>query len=129
MRVGEPESPLSSGGVPQRADLPAGGDPSLRPGTALGAGGGPGAGASAFSEGRGALEVMLWTALQQNFMLDASVWPVKTHDVLYMFDQLPALSLAEGHQAVGRLSDMASTLARSSRVWKLSGDPGGAPLP
>lgn len=35
-------------------------------------------------------QVMLWHALQNNFMLDASVWPVKTHDVLHMFDQLPA---------------------------------------
>ncbi|CAE7407723.1 unnamed protein product [Symbiodinium natans] len=35
-------------------------------------------------------QVLLWRALQTNFMLDASVWPVKTHDVLYMFDQLPA---------------------------------------
>jgi len=34
-------------------------------------------------------QVLLWHALQTNFMLDASVWPVKTHDVLYMFDQLP----------------------------------------
>ncbi|CAE7311816.1 unnamed protein product, partial [Symbiodinium sp. CCMP2456] len=34
-------------------------------------------------------QVLLWNALQTNFMLDASVWPVKTHDVLYMFDQMP----------------------------------------
>eukprot|EP00931_Biecheleriopsis_adriatica_P038427 TRINITY_DN22016_c0_g1_i1.p1 TRINITY_DN22016_c0_g1~~TRINITY_DN22016_c0_g1_i1.p1 ORF type:complete len:721 (-),score=148.04 TRINITY_DN22016_c0_g1_i1:80-2077(-) len=34
-------------------------------------------------------QVLLWQALQDNFMLDASVWPVKTHDVLDMFDQLP----------------------------------------
>eukprot|EP00913_Durusdinium_trenchii_P033601 g31454.t1 len=40
-------------------------------------------------------QAMLWHALQNNFMLDASVWPVKTHDVLHMFDHLPApLSLA-----------------------------------
>eukprot|EP00933_Yihiella_yeosuensis_P041218 TRINITY_DN35635_c0_g1_i1.p1 TRINITY_DN35635_c0_g1~~TRINITY_DN35635_c0_g1_i1.p1 ORF type:complete len:734 (-),score=111.46 TRINITY_DN35635_c0_g1_i1:240-2246(-) len=34
-------------------------------------------------------QVLLWKALQENFMLDASVWPVKTHDVLHMFDRLP----------------------------------------
>lgn len=34
-------------------------------------------------------QVLLWQALQENFMLDASVWPVKTYDVLQLFDRLP----------------------------------------
>ncbi|CAK0860700.1 unnamed protein product [Prorocentrum cordatum] len=34
-------------------------------------------------------QVLLWQALQENFMLDASPWPVKTFDVLQLFDHLP----------------------------------------
>eukprot|EP00928_Gymnodinium_smaydae_P001733 TRINITY_DN1061_c1_g2_i1.p1 TRINITY_DN1061_c1_g2~~TRINITY_DN1061_c1_g2_i1.p1 ORF type:complete len:732 (-),score=136.17 TRINITY_DN1061_c1_g2_i1:161-2356(-) len=38
---------------------------------------------------------LLWSSLQENFLMDASIWPVKTHDVLELFDQLPpALELA-----------------------------------
>jgi len=43
-------------------------------------------------------QVLLWQALQENFMLDASVWPVKTYDILEMFDRLPAaLEFPEPH--------------------------------
>lgn len=35
-------------------------------------------------------QVLLWQALQENFMLDASIWPVKTFDVLRLFDKSPA---------------------------------------
>lgn len=35
-------------------------------------------------------QALLWWALQENFMMDASIWPVKTFDVLEMFDHLPA---------------------------------------
>lgn len=36
-------------------------------------------------------QVLLWQALQENFMVDASVWPVKTFDVLRLFDMSPAI--------------------------------------
>ncbi|CAJ1450118.1 unnamed protein product [Effrenium voratum] len=51
-------------------------------------------------------QVLLWQALQTNFMLDASVWPVKTHDVLYMFDHLPAPLKLEGPRP-GRMKEAA----------------------
>jgi len=35
-------------------------------------------------------QALLWFALQDNFLLDASVWPVKTYDVLRLFDEFPA---------------------------------------
>eukprot|EP00927_Polykrikos_kofoidii_P060172 TRINITY_DN55237_c0_g1_i1.p1 TRINITY_DN55237_c0_g1~~TRINITY_DN55237_c0_g1_i1.p1 ORF type:complete len:779 (-),score=121.08 TRINITY_DN55237_c0_g1_i1:10-2274(-) len=35
-------------------------------------------------------QVLLWRALQDNFMMDATIWPVKTHDILQIFDDLPA---------------------------------------
>eukprot|EP00931_Biecheleriopsis_adriatica_P007362 TRINITY_DN108651_c0_g1_i1.p1 TRINITY_DN108651_c0_g1~~TRINITY_DN108651_c0_g1_i1.p1 ORF type:complete len:610 (-),score=105.23 TRINITY_DN108651_c0_g1_i1:67-1896(-) len=39
---------------------------------------------------------LLWGALQGNFMLDVSPWPMNTHDVLELFDEhLPALSFPE----------------------------------
>jgi len=34
-------------------------------------------------------QVMLWGALQENFLMDASIWPVKTHDVLELFHAFP----------------------------------------
>eukprot|EP00927_Polykrikos_kofoidii_P076817 TRINITY_DN73842_c0_g1_i1.p1 TRINITY_DN73842_c0_g1~~TRINITY_DN73842_c0_g1_i1.p1 ORF type:complete len:728 (+),score=96.65 TRINITY_DN73842_c0_g1_i1:109-2292(+) len=35
-------------------------------------------------------QVLLWGALQENFVLDMSIWPVKTHDVLQLFHNFPA---------------------------------------
>eukprot|EP00971_Amphidinium_carterae_P056750 1122018-Amphidinium_carterae.1 len=33
--------------------------------------------------------VLLWSALQENFLLDATIWPVKVYDVLQVFDFTP----------------------------------------
>jgi len=35
-------------------------------------------------------QALLWSSLQENFLMDASVWPVKTYDVLQLFDRFPA---------------------------------------
>jgi len=49
--------------------------------------------------------ILLWQALQENFMLDASIWPVKTFDVLQLFDRTPGLLRSgSSREAVEQLS-------------------------